>query len=81
VSTVPFGYLVSVLLVAACTLFSLAPPRPRQSSPSNLSFWFGYLLNELPFVAIWWLLAATLLAFAQGDIGSPGGWRRSVWPP
>jgi acetyl esterase/lipase len=74
VSTVPFGYLVSVLLMAACTLFALAPPRPRQSSPSNLSFWIGYLLNELPFVAIWWLLAATLLAFGEGDIGSPGGW-------
>lgn len=70
----PFGYLVSVLLMAACTLFALAPPRPRQSGPSNLSFWIGYLLNELPFVAIWWLIAATLLAFGQRDIGSPGGW-------
>jgi acetyl esterase/lipase len=70
---VPVGYLVTVAVVAWCTLFALAPPRPRQSSPSNLSFRFGFLLNELPFLAIWWLLAATLLAIGEGDIGSPGG--------
>jgi hypothetical protein len=32
------------------------------------------LLNELPFIAFYWLLASTLLAFGQGDIDSPGGW-------
>jgi acetyl esterase/lipase len=70
---VPVGYLVTVAVVAWCTLFALAPPRPRKSSPSNLSFWWGFWLNELPFVAIWWLLAATLLAIGEGDVGSPGG--------
>ena len=70
----PIGYLVAVTFVAWCTLFAVAPPRPRQSSPSNKSYWFGFLLNELPFVAFYWLLASTLLAFGQGDIGSPGGW-------
>jgi hypothetical protein len=74
VPTVPIGYLVAVTVVAWCTLFALAPPRPRQSSPSNLSFRLGYLLNELPFVGFYWLLASTLLAFGQGDIDSPGGW-------
>jgi acetyl esterase/lipase len=70
----PIGYLVAVALVACCTLFALAPPRPRRSSPSNMSYWFGYLLNELPFVAFYWLLASTLLAVGQGDVDSPGGW-------
>ncbi|HEV8163704.1 MAG TPA: alpha/beta hydrolase, partial [Actinomycetota bacterium] len=70
----PVGYLVTVAFVGWCTLFALAPPRPRQSSPSNKSYWFGYLLNELPFLAFYWLFAATLLAFSQGDLGSPGGW-------
>jgi acetyl esterase/lipase len=60
--------------MAWCTLFAVAPPRPRQSSPANLSFVFGFLLNELPFVAFYWLLASTLSAFGQGDIDSPGGW-------
>jgi acetyl esterase/lipase len=71
---VPVGYLLAVALVAWCTLFAVAPPRPRQSSPSNLSFRLGYLLNELPFIAFSWLLASTLLAFSQGDVDSPGGW-------
>ena len=70
----PFGYLVTVTFVAGCTLLALGPPRPRHSSPSNKSFWFGYLLNELPFLAFYWLLASTLLAFSQGDLASPGGW-------
>jgi acetyl esterase/lipase len=39
-----------------------------------MSYWFGYLLNELPFVAFYWLLASTLLAAGQGDIGTPLGW-------
>ena len=24
-----------------------------------MSFWFGFLVNELPFVAFYWLLAST----------------------
>jgi acetyl esterase/lipase len=71
---VPIGYLLTVLLMAWCTLFALAPPRPRHTSPSNLGYWFGFLINELPFIAIWWLLASTLLAFSQGDVASPAGW-------
>ncbi len=35
---------------------------------------FGYLLNELPFIAFYWLLASTLLAAGQGDLDTPGGW-------
>ena len=32
------------------------------------------LVNELPFVLFYWLLASTLLALAQGDLDSPVGW-------
>jgi hypothetical protein len=32
------------------------------------------VINELPFLAFCWLLAATLLAFGQSDIDSAGGW-------
>ena len=71
---VPIGYLVTVALLAWCTLFALAPPRPRHSSPSNLSYWFGFLVNKLPVVGWAWLAASTLLALAQGDLDSPGAW-------
>jgi hypothetical protein len=70
----PIGYLVTTMLVACCAFFALAPPRPHHSSPSNLSYWFGFLLNELPFVAFYRLLASTLLAIGQGDVKSPVGW-------
>lgn len=70
---------MTVTLVAWCTLFALAPPRPAHSSPSNLSFWFGYLVNELPFLAFYgWILAPTILAFS--DLDSPGGGWWPGWP-
>jgi Prolyl oligopeptidase family len=71
---VPFGYLFTTALLALATWFALAPPRPRQSSPTNKSYWLGFLPNELPFVAFLLLLASTLLALAQGDLATPVGW-------
>jgi hypothetical protein len=43
-------------------------------SPSNISYWFGYLVDELPFVAVYCIVASTVLAFSHGDIDSAGGW-------
>ncbi len=75
----PIGYLVAVTLVAWCTLFALAPLR-RPRALGVMSFTFGFVLNELPLVAFYWLLASTVLAFGQGDIGSPPAAWRSAWP-
>ena len=69
----PVGYLVAVTLVAWSTLFALAPVR-RPRALGIISWLFGFLVNELPFVAFYFLLASTLLAIGQGDIGSPGSW-------
>jgi acetyl esterase/lipase len=64
---VPVGYLVSVALI---TLFALVPLR----AVGNLSFRLGLLLNEVPILGFYWLVADTSLAFAEGDISSAGGW-------
>lgn len=69
----PIGYLFTTLLVAWGTFFAVAAPRPQRSRSSSLSFWFGFFLNELPFLAFLWLLASTLLALAQGDLDTPIG--------
>jgi hypothetical protein len=60
--------------IGAATFFALAPPRPRQSSPSNLTFRFAFLISEQPFVTFYCLLASTLLAISDGDVDSPVGW-------
>lgn len=66
----PFGYLITLLLVAICTFFALAAPG-RTRLLAMLSFRLGLAVNELPFVVSAWLLAASALAFVQGDLTSP----------
>jgi acetyl esterase/lipase len=70
---VPIGYLVAVALVGWCTLFALAPLR-RPWALARMSWRLGFLVNELPFVALYWLLASTLLALGQGDLDTRVGW-------
>jgi acetyl esterase/lipase len=70
---VPIGYLVTATLVATFTLFAVAPLR-RPSAIGRLCWRLGFLINELPFLALYWLLASTLLALAEGDVDSPVGW-------
>src|SRR5579872_2531388 len=69
----PIGYLLTVVFFAVCTAFALAPPRPQHSSPFSVAFWFGFVINEIPVLAIEFLVASTLLALFQGDLASPGG--------
>ena len=70
----PFGYLITTGLMAVFVVFAVAPPRPRRSSRMRLSFWLGFIVNELPFVAFYVLAASTALAIGQGDIANPVGW-------
>ena len=70
----PIGYLVTTTLMACCTALALAPPKPRHSSPTNLSYFLGFLINEAPFVACYVLVASTLLAASEGDLDTPVGW-------
>jgi hypothetical protein len=62
---------VGVPWVLGCR--DLGRPLRRPRPLANLSFRLGLLLNEVPIAGLNWLLIATLLAFGQGDIGSPGG--------
>lgn len=66
----PVGYLITTILAAFWTFFAVSPPRPRHSSQSNRSYWFGYLLNELPFVGLYCLGPSTGLALSEGAAGS-----------
>ena len=70
----PFGYLITAGVMVAYVLFAVAPPRPQQSRPVRLSFWLGYLVNELPFLAFYVLAGSTALVIAEGDIANPVGW-------
>ena len=69
----PVGYLVSVLVGAVATALSLWP-RPTRGPRFTPSFVFESVANELPFLVVYWLVANTALAAAQGNIDSPLGW-------
>ena len=58
--------------IALATWFALWPPR----SPKTLrrvGLRMGLLVDELPFIVVLWLLAATAMAIADGDASSAGG--------
>jgi acetyl esterase/lipase len=69
----PIGYLITVALMALAMLLALLPlDRP---APLRTASWtLASIVNESPFVAFYWILAATLLALAQGDLTTPVGW-------
>jgi acetyl esterase/lipase len=69
--SLPIGYLITALLVAVATLSSLAPRRMRILGPLRL--YLGHI-NELPFLAMLWLIASNWIAFSEGDVQSPVGW-------
>lgn len=65
----PIGYVVTVSLAAWCTFFAVVAPR-RPNMLAKASWLFGMVINELPFLAIYYLVAATALAATEGDLGS-----------
>lgn len=69
----PFGYLVAVIVVAFPTLCVLAPPR-HPPFLAAAGFRLAVTLNELPFIAFFYLTVTTLLAARQGNLSSPGSW-------
>jgi acetyl esterase/lipase len=73
VAQMPVGYLIPMALAALGTLFALVPLR-RPWALGGMSFYFGPFLNELPFIAFYWILVSTLLAISGSDIDSTGGW-------
>lgn len=68
----PIGYLLSALLVLMSAYLVLSP----MTWPRPFRFWWVItaVINELPHFAIVLLLAASILAFSQGDIAATGGW-------
>jgi hypothetical protein len=70
--TAPVGYPVTAAIVAGCALIGLAPPRqPR--IVGFFAYLCGFPINELPFIAFYYLCFSTLLA-TQSDFNSPAGW-------
>ena len=51
---------------------------PKHSSPWNLRFGLTYLLNEQPFLGLWWLLAGTAPTLTSGRIHGELAWLTAV---
>jgi acetyl esterase/lipase len=60
--------------VLAFTLIALRPPMPRHSTPFNLQFALGWLINEQPFLGLWWLFAGTVTVLSDPYSRSPAWW-------
>src|SRR6185437_8879456 len=62
------------LLVGLFALVALRLPMPRHSSPFNLQFTVGWLINEQPYWGLWWLLAGTMATLTRPEFGSVVWW-------
>jgi acetyl esterase/lipase len=69
----PVGYLITVGIVVGGILLALVP-LGRSGRLGKLSWFLSAIPNESPFVAFYWVLAATLLALPQGDLDTPAAW-------
>jgi len=64
--------MIAVAILAWCTFFAcVAPRRPHLMARS--SWLFGMIVNEVPFLAVYFLIASTALAASEGDLDSTGG--------
>jgi acetyl esterase/lipase len=69
----PIGYLLAVGVTAFGNALALRP-LGRSGWRGTVSWFLSVVPNESPFIALYWVLGATLLAAAQGDLGSPVAW-------
>lgn len=77
VRAVAIGYVVLAALLAWCTLAAVAPQR-LPLTDGYLRWAFGFIINEVPSVAIYVLCAATLLVGAEGGLDSLVGGAAAV---
>jgi Carboxylesterase family len=67
---IPVGYVVTIALACCCTLAALTSRRAG-GVLGPVQYFLGFVVNEQPVLACYWLGAATLLAAAQGDMRTP----------
>jgi acetyl esterase/lipase len=65
-------FVVSIGLLALVTALALAPVR-RPRRLARASWLLSMVVTEQPFLAFYYLVAAVLLALAEGDVGTPAG--------
>jgi hypothetical protein len=70
----PYGYIITMVLVSIVCWLAVAPPMPATSRPMHWTYALGgFLVNELPFVALLWLTYPTVQAAIDGDLDTPLG--------
>jgi acetyl esterase/lipase len=65
----PIGFLITLVIIGACTGAALVRAR-RWGRPA---FLLAVVINEIPHLAALWLVAATALAWGQGDLDGTAG--------
>ena len=66
----PVGYLLTVGVMVVGLLVAVRP-LARSGPLATVGWILSAVPAESPFAALYWLLAATLLALAQGDLDTP----------
>src|SRR5690606_26290760 len=73
-TAMPIGYITTTLIVGFVALLALRPPLPKHSSPWNLRFGLTYLINEQPFLGLYWLAAGTVPPLLAAEVRGSVAW-------
>lgn len=73
-SAMPIGYITTTLTVGFVALLALRPPLPKHPSPWNLRFGLTYLINEQPFLGLYWLAAGTVPPLLAAEVRGSIAW-------
>lgn len=65
----PIGYLITLVFLGTLTVAAL--PRPRRMN--RLRYALTVAIDELPHLALLWLVLVTALAWTEGDLEAPVG--------
>lgn len=68
------NFVTTCLMIAAVVAWAQYAPLPKHSHPFNLRFLITWLVNEQPFLGMWWLIAGTAASLTSGQIDGVVAW-------
>ena len=72
------SFVTTCLTITTLALLAQYAPMPKRSSRWNFRFGLTFLINEQPFLGLWWLVAGTAPSLISGRINGATAWMAAI---